>query len=247
MKITSSYFRIALALILIIIAFTILRNQTLAQSASNNSYIIQGGEIEQKTFTNSGDSSTESFDKSSDKTTNIYFGENYQVTAGFEEIEDNQPFSFSVSNTLIDYGLLTPTNPVSRTTDLIISKGSSRGYSVFAFANRQLSDVNNNSIPDTTCDNGTCSETSSAQWSGNLSFGFGYRCENSDSSGCTGDFSKADYFKQFANDSKSKQYQAIINSFDSGKAKIEYKVNISNNQAKSSYSNSITFIAIPNL
>ena len=36
MKITSSYFRIALALILIIIAFTILRNRTLAQSASNN-------------------------------------------------------------------------------------------------------------------------------------------------------------------------------------------------------------------
>ena len=31
------------------------------------------------------------------------------------------------------------------------------------------------------------------------------------------------------------------------KAKIEYKVNISNNQAESSYSNSIIFIAIPNL
>ncbi len=237
MKITSSYLRIALALILIVIAFIILRNRTIAQSASNNSYIIQGGEIEQKTFTNPSDSSTESSDKGSDKTTNIYFGENYQ----------DQPFSFSVSNILVDYGSLTPTNPVSRTTDLIILKGSSEGYSVFAFANRQLTDVNNNSIPDTTCDNGTCSQTSSAQWSRNLSFGFGYRCENSDMSGCTGDFSKADYFKQFANDSKSGQYQAIINSFDSRKSKIEYKVNISNNQAKSSYSNSITFIAIPNL
>ena len=230
--------KIGLVLILIVIAFIILRNRTLAQSASNNSYTIRGGDLEQKTLTSPGDSSGQSSDKSSDKT---------QVTAGFEEIEDSQPFSFSVSNNLVDYGPLTPTNPVSRTTDLIISKGSSRGYSVFAFANRELSDVNNNSIPDTTCDNGTCSETSSGVWSGNLSFGFGYRCENADGSICTEDFLGIGYFKQFANDSKSEAYQAIINGFDSRKAKIEYKVNISNNQAKANYSNSITFIAIPNL
>jgi len=247
MKTVSRYFKIAPALILIIIAFIILRNRTIAQSASNSSYVLQGGEIEQKTFVNPGEPSAESFYKSPSKTANVYLGENYQVATEFENIEDKQPFAFSISNTLVDYGSLTPTNPVFRTTDLIISKGSSRGYSVFAFANRQLTDVSNNSIPDTTCDNGTCSETSSAQWSGNLSFGFGYRCENADSSGCTDDFSKADYFKQFANDSKSESYQAIINSFDSKKAKIEYKVNISNNQAESSYSNSIIFIAIPNL
>ncbi len=247
MRITSSYFRIVLALILIIIAFIFLRNRTIAQSASNSSYIMQGGDIEQKTFINPSDPSTESFDKSINKATNIYFGENYQVTTGFEDIENSQSFSFSISNNLVDYGPLTPTNPVSRTTNLIISKGSSRSYSVFAFANRQLSDTNSHSIPDTTCDNGTCSETSPAIWSSNLSFGFGYRCENADGSGCTEDFSRTDYFKQFANDSKSESYQPIINGFDSRKAKIEYKVNISNNQAKTNYSNSITFIAVPNL
>jgi len=237
MRFSSKLKKIGLVLILIVTAFIILRNRTLAQNASNNSYTIQGGDIEQK---------TQSSDKSSDKTTNTYFGENYQVTTGFEDIEDSHPFSFSVSNNLVDYGPLTATNPVSRTTDLIISKGSSRGYSVFAFANRELSDVNNNSIPDTTCDNGTCSETSSGVWSGNLSFGFGYRCEI-EASPCSKDFLIENSFKQFANDSKSEAYEAIINSFDSRKAKIEYKVNISNNQAKNSYSNSITFIAIPNL
>ena len=228
MRFSSKLKKIGLVLILIIVAFIILRNRTVAQSTSNDSYILEGGEI---------DSSIQSSDESSYKTTNINSGENYQ----------GEPFSFSVSNNLVDYGPLIPTNPVSRTTDLIISGGSSRGYSVFAFANRELSDVNNNSIPDTTCDNGTCSETSSGVWSGNLSFGFGYRCENADGSICTEDFLGIGYFKQFANDSKSEAYQAIINGFDSRKAKIEYKVNISNNQAKSSYSNSITFIAIPNL
>lgn len=229
--------KIGLVLILTVTAFTILRNRTLAQSASNNSYILQGGEIEQRILTNPDDSSRQSSDKISDKTANTYSGKNYQ----------DQPFSFSISNNLVDYGPLTPTNPVLRTTDLIISKGSSRGYSVFAFEDHELRNPNNNLIPDTTCDNGTCSQTSSAVWSGNLSFGFGYRCEKEDNSGCSEDFSKPDYFKQFANDSKSENFQPIINGFDSKKARIDYKVNIPNNQAKSSYSNSITFIAIPNL
>ena len=227
MRFSSKLKKIGLVLILIIVAFIILRNRTVAQSTSNDSYILEGGEI---------DSSIQSSDESSYKTTNINSGENYQ----------GEPFSFSVSNNLVDYGPLIPTNPVSRTTDLIISGGSSRGYSVFAFANRELSDVNNNSIPDTTCDNGTCSETSSGVWTSNLSFGFGYRCEI-EASPCSKDFLIENSFKQFANDSKSEEYQAIIKSIDSKKAKIEYKINISNNQAKSSYSNSITFIAIPNL
>ena len=214
----------ALILVLIMIIIITFRNRVLAQSASKNPYVIRGGDIEQKTLIGSGESSNANSDKT-----------------------NAEPFSFSVSDNLIDYGLLTPANPVLRTTDLTILKGSSQGYSVFAFEDRPLSDSNNNFIPDTTCDSGTCSETSSAIWSGNLSFGFGFRCEKEDNSGCLEDFSKADYFKQFANQSKSEPYQAIINAFDSKKAKIKYKVNISNNQAKANYSNSITFIAIPNL
>ena len=236
MRFSSKLKKIGLVLILIAVAFIILRNRTLAQSTSNDSYIMQDGEIEQKTLTSPGGSPAETFDKNSDKTAKIYFDENYQ----------DQPFSFSISNNLVDYGPLSPTNPVFRTTDLIVSKGSSGGYSVFAFANRQLSDANNNSIPDTTCDNGTCSEAFSGIWSGNLSFGFGYRCKM-ETAPCSKDFLGENSFKQFADDSKSEAYQAIINSSDSRKAKIEYKVNISNNQAKSSYSNAITFIAIPNL
>lgn len=214
----------ALVLMLVMIIIITFRNRVLAQNASKNPYVIQGGDIEQKTLNTSGESSI----ANSDKTT-------------------TEPFSFSVSDNLIDYGPLTPANSVLRTTDLTILKGSSQRYSVFSFEDRELSDSNNSFIPDTTCDSGTCSETSSAVWSGNLSFGLGFRCEKEDNSGCSEDFSKPDYFKQFANQSKSEAYQAIINSSDLKKAKIKYKVNISNNQAKSNYSNSITFIAIPNL
>ena len=225
MKITSSYLKTALVLIFLTIYPFLLSQRIAAQTISNQIYTIQGGDIEEKTLTNPKDPGNKT---------------------AYGNDSHSQPFSFSISSNIIDYGPLTPTNPVYRTIDLVISKGSSRGYSVFAFANRELSDVNNNSIPDTTCDNGTCSETSSAQWSGNLSFGFGYRCEI-EASPCSKDFLIENSFKQFANDSKSEEYQAIIKSIDSKKAKIEYKINISNNQAKSSYSNSITFIAIPNL
>lgn len=218
----------ALIFILIVFAFIFLKSRIIAQTISNNNYTIQGGDIEQKTLINPEDSQNQPSGSSSD----MY----------------SEPFSFSLSDNLVDYGPLTPTNPVFRTTELIISRGSSWGYSVFSFEDHELRDPNNNFIPDTTCDNGACSETVSAQWSGNLSFGFGYRCENPDNSGCIEDFSKADYFKQFANDSKSEPSQPILNSFNpSKKAIIKYKVNISGNQNKSNYSNSIILIAVPNL
>ena len=234
----------ALILILIVFAFIFLKSRTIAQTISNNYYIIQGGDIEQKILINPQVPQAES----PTYTAKIYSGENYQIITGFENIQNSDFFSFSVLSNLVDYGPLTPTNPVFRTTGLIISRGSSWGYSVFSFEDHELSDPNNNFIPDTTCDNGACSETVSAEWSGNLSFGFGYRCENLDNSGCIEDFSQADYFKQFANDSKSEPSQPILNSFSPNKkAKIKYKVNISGNQNKSNYSNSITLIAVPDL
>jgi len=233
-----------LILILIVFTFIFLKNRTIAQTISNNYYTIQGGDIEQKTLINPQAPQAEP----PTYTAKMYSGENYHVITGFENIQNSDLFSFSVSDNLVDYGPLTPTNPVFRTTDLIISKGSSRSYSVFAFEDHEIRDPNNNFIPDITCDNGACSETVSAQWSSNLSFGFGYRCEEVDSSVCTEDFSKAYYFKQFANDSKSESPQAILNgSSPKKKAKIKYKVNISGNQNKSNYSNSIIFIAVPNL
>ncbi len=238
--------KLSLVSALIVIGFIVFRNQTIAQSASNKSYIMQGGEIEQKTLINPIESPSKPSDKNSEKTSNIYFGENYQVISESNQ-EDSQALSFSISNNLVDYGKLTPANPVSRIIDLTVSESPSRGYSVFTFENNELSDAHNNFIPDTTCDNGTCSEISSALWSSNLSFGFGYRCENTDGSGCTEDFSEKGYFKQFANESKSEAYQIIINDLNSRKAKIELKANISNTQTKSSYSNSIIFIAVPNL
>ncbi|OGH14045.1 MAG: hypothetical protein A3H50_03305 [Candidatus Levybacteria bacterium RIFCSPLOWO2_02_FULL_37_10] len=225
MKITSSYLKTALVLIFLTIYPFLLSQRIAAQTISNQIYTIQGGDIEEKTLTNPKDPGNKT---------------------AYGNDSHSQPFSFSISSNIIDYGPLTPTNPVYRTIDLVISKGSSRGYSVFAFANRELSDVNNNSIPDTTCDNGTCSETSSAQWSGNLSFGFGYRCEI-EAPPCSKDFLIENSFKQFANDSKSEPFRSILNGIDYKKAQIKFKVNISGTQARSNYSNTITFIAVPAL
>ena len=95
--------------------------------------------------------------------------------------QSEQFFTFSISQTLIDFSTLSPTNPIKRSNKLTISSGSSNGYSVIAFEDKELSSSPTSNvalassafIPDTTCDNGLCSEAVSAAWTNPLTYGFG--------------------------------------------------------------------------
>ena len=174
------------------------------------------------------------------------------------------PFTFSISETIINFGTLSPTNPIKRANKLTVSNGSASGYSVIAFEDRELSaavaslsnatgtfDVPSDAtfIPDTTCDNGQCSEIHSALWSNPLTYGFGYRCDNVLGSDCASGFSEVEFYKQFANASLSETPQKVAMGSKAEKEKtvrITYKINISGTQAKDSYQNVVTYIAVPN-
>ena len=84
-------------------------------------------------------------------------------------------------------------------------------------------------------------------WNNPLTYGFGYRCDNTSNTNLCHDFILPNYFKQFLNISNNQPPQIIIEGLDIGEitSTITYKVNISNTQPKGSYSNNITFIAIP--
>lgn len=171
---------------------------------------------------------------------NIFVGSNYKVVSGSKLI-------FSISQTLIDYGILSPTNPVSRTSLLSVYNNSLFGYSVFAFENHALyNETSNATIPDTTCDTGTCSKQNPALWSNLLTYGFGYRCDKLSSVKiCSDDFDRLNYYKQFLNISNSQNPQALMSSTNLGeaKARITYKVNVSGSQPIGFYNNAITFVA----
>lgn len=178
----------------------------------------------------------------------LYTGTNYKVRAGFQYYKGSPiPFSFSISNNLIDFGVITPTNPLTRTTLLTVSAPSS-GFTVIASQNKPLTSQNG-IIPDTTCDNGGCNTSKAGLWTSSLSYGFGYRCDVSQDSGqvnaCSSDFSSANFYKPFA---ATPSAQTVLESTTGGagrKSQITYKVNVSGTQPQGVYTNVVTYIANP--
>lgn len=179
----------------------------------------------------------------------LYTGDNYKVRAGFQYIHSIIRFSFSISSLLIDFGVLDPTTPVTRTNTLTVSNGSAFGYSVTASENHELLvPASGQLIPDTTCDDGTCTQSTSAAWASNLTYGFGYRCDNITGTDCASGFSTSTFYKQFADASKSEAPVAVMSGTNVGRSKkvqITYKVNVSTSQAAGLYTNVITYIATP--
>ncbi len=152
-------------------------------------------------------------------------------------IETNKPFgfSFSLSQDVVDFGKLTATNPVIRDVDLTIT--SFGNYQLLAAQDHPLRTQNNLIIPDTTCDNGSCSEITAAPWSNTLTYGFGYKTEAM----------QDNMYKQFGDSSRNEAMQSFL---QGGKAQnqqptLTYKVNISGTQTPGAYSNSVIFIATP--
>ncbi len=181
----------------------------------------------------------------------LYSGANYKVRAGFQYIKSIIPFSFSISSIFIDFGPITPGAPVTRTNLLTISNGSAYGYTVLARENHPLRvNASGFSIPDTTCDTGTCNETTSAAWTSLTTFGFGYRCDNVTGTDCSTDFSNPNNYKQFASSESAELAQPVMQGSNVGRniqTQITYKVNISSVQAAGAYENTITYIALPTI
>lgn len=234
-----------LAIILTALYLFLNTNPINAQTMSNSSYIIKMGNIN----TAAGEVSGSSYKLSTtvgQTAPGLYSGTNYKVKAGFQYIPRVRPFVFTVSQTLIDFGTLYPTNPVIRTATLTVSKTAVTGYSVITSEDHPLK-ATTSTITDTTCDNGSCSESVSSLWTNTLTYGFGYRCDNLIGTDCSADFSKKDFYKQFSDDSKTETNQVVMagTSGREKKAQISYKVNISATQAPGSYGNTITYIASP--
>lgn len=184
-----------------------------------------------------------------------YFsGKNYKICAGFYGgiTQCQAPisfFSFTISNNLIDFGILDPNAPVDRTNFLTVTNTSENGYVVTAFEDHPLALPGSNAqIPDTTCDDGLCTPTTSGPWvvhsGSSLTYGFGYRCDDESGKNCSSGFADPTYFKSFG----ATESAAVVMSGTKGqglKSQVTYRANIAASQAPGLYSNTITFIATP--
>ncbi len=228
-----------------LIIFFLNQNQTNAQTYSNNEYIIETSEIEQKTYRPIAP-------VENSENQRVIQGENYQVVLGFEDILSEDFYSIHSSTSLMDYGRLYPTNPVVRDLKLKIDAGSTHGYSVLAYEDHSLSDPSFiNLIPDTSCDRGLCSQSISAYWEDSLTYGLGFGCENIKGKPCLEE--ESNLFRKFSDESKGEKYEPVLKNDkenDKGaidEGKIIFKLNISSSQENSIYSNTINYILVPNL
>jgi hypothetical protein len=242
--------KIFFILIFEILFFNFYLGTALAQTMENGLYRIQIGNLNSISGNLSGSDYNLSI-TSGQLAPGLFEGENFKVKSGFQYVPRTSPFSFTISSTKIDFGTLTPTNPVTRTTTLRVDSMNTQGYSVTGAQEHELMDENTGAtIPDTTCDNGRCSETVASAWSNTLTFGFGYRCSRENITCVEGDesFVPENYFKQFPDSSKDESATTIM-SGGTGRgqeATILYKVNISSSQPAGVYTNAITYLATPN-
>lgn len=169
----------------------------------------------------------------------------YHVKAGFQYIYTLYPFSFSVSSLAIPLGTLTP-NTFSTATNTLTVTAPGQGYSVTAHEVGKLKRLgSSDTIPDTICDSGPCTETSATIWSTPTNNGFGYNVSGND---VASDFLSSSYFRPFPDISLGESPATVMTTTAPGQnraATVTYKVSPSGSQAAGQYSTQIVYIATP--
>lgn len=179
-----------------------------------------------------------------------YAKDGYIVRAGFQYIYSIVPFTFTITDLTIDFGILVPGTPATASNQLIVSTGSAGGYQISAFENNPLKLTEAaDTIPNTICDDGLCTAILATLWTNANVHGFGFNASGDD---VMADFGENKY-RQFS-DASLATPAAVIMSRDSSTynppshtrtGTITYKVNIPASQPAGKYENAVTFIATP--
>ena len=174
-----------------------------------------------------------------------YSKNGYVVKSGFQYVYAIGNFGFSLSNTTIDLGILSSESFSNGSTEITVSTRGG-GFIVRVYETSPLKHSSGvATIPDATCDNGSCTEGVAAVWINPAIEGFGYTLSGT---GIPTAFVNTTYFKQFADGASSEQPQIVMSSEDvaiNQKATLTVRAAASGNQAAGNYSNSLIFIATP--
>ncbi len=175
-----------------------------------------------------------------------FSSQGYVIKAGFQYIHSIIPFTFVLSKTSVDFGSLTPNNPVTDQIVMLVSSGGAGAYQVTAGEKGQLRTLTNDSIPDTSCDSGsTCTESSANVWTSVYSDGFGYNMSGDD---VPSDFANSTYYRPFADLSAGENPVVVMSSNNVGRNRqstMTLKVNIGPAQPAGSYQTILNIVATP--
>jgi hypothetical protein len=230
-------------------------NQISAQTFSSPSYKIQWGNFNMTSGKKTSPNYTLT-DTVGQNAPGQFDSAGYVLKSGAQYAYENQvKFSFKIDDLNIDFGVISPNIGSTDSNVITVSTPSGKGYEILAREDHPLTSFfGNHTIPDTKCDSGTCSESTSGVWTGSSAYGFGFNAIGINDSGVATNvgtsayFPNSTYFRQFANASASEINQVIMsenNQVKEHSAKITYRVVIGPNQSSGEYQNTINFIAVP--
>jgi hypothetical protein len=155
--------------------------------------------------------------------------------------------SISVINSTavsIPFGTVSPNTFYQGCQDLIVSSNAAGGYSLAAKENHSMRTESGQTIPDTTCDDGSCDATSSATWVTATNNGFGQTCANQTGSDCVSAYADGTLFRQFPSEADGEQPQVFMTSSTPASAtgRVKYRFSVPQNQAAGTYSNTISYV-----
>lgn len=243
-KLISKFRNLIISFVICNLAFVIF-SPVIAQDMSSQNFKIQGGNFN----LTAGSKSSQHYkltDVVGQTAANVFTSKGYIINAGFLQSAGAAPFVFTVSPPVVDFGVLTPNMPIEKNLTIYISNGDVTGYSIKASENQPLETTAGAEIPDTVCDSSgnPCTQTQSARWTANNTYGFGYRM-----AGLTipKDFNKEGYYRPFA---ASRRNESAITVMESQARKVKdtglmtLRLNTSPSQPVGQYQNVISFIAL---
>ncbi len=171
----------------------------------------------------------------------------YIVRTGLSYLGGDSQFTFSLSSTQLDLGSLSPNTAALGHTDIVISNGLSRGYTLYSSSIGPLTSSSGATIPKTVCDipSDPCTILRAKVWTNNAAYGLGY---NMSGSFIPSDFTDSTFFRPFSDLTKNESMVTIMDSQThktQDQARITYKTIISPLQAVGRYKTTISFLAIP--
>lgn len=153
--------------------------------------------------------------------------------------------SVSTTGVAVPFGTLNANTFYQGCHDIQVSTNAGNGYSVTVQESHAMMTANGQfTIPDTTCDGGTCSESAAAAWTTATHNGLGHTCFNQLNHDCNAAYSSGTLFRQAADLSQGETAQAVMSSSTPATAtgRLKFRLSAPSNQAVGTYTNLITYI-----
>lgn len=126
---------------------------------------------------------------------------------------------------------------------LTVNTNAGDGYTMTSQENDQMTNAGGQTIPDTTCDNGSCTETTGDAWvTASANHGLGHTCFGLN---CVGAYSAGTNYRQFASIADTETAQTMMSSSSpvtNATSTVVYQLSVSGSQPSGNYTNTVVYI-----